>query len=94
MESLRFDYRHPSLDERRNSLRISGTALPKMRVCGRPHTFAVPMSRARCMLRAVEGAVAKWCEVDTAIGVTEQELDQYGDAFEHDERQAAQAVGR
>ena len=46
------------------------------------------------MPRAVGRAVAKWREVDTAIGVTEQELDQYGDAFEHDERQAAQAVGR
>lgn len=56
--------------------------------------FAVPMSRARSMLRAVERAVAEWREVGSAIGMTDQELDQYDDAFEHDERHAAQTAAR
>ena len=56
--------------------------------------FAVPMTRARKILRAVARAVAKWREVGSAIGMTDQELDQYTDAFEHDERRAAQVAAR
>lgn len=51
--------------------------------------FAVPISRARKILRAVERAVAEWREVGRTIGMTDQELEQYADAFEHSERQAA-----
>lgn len=56
--------------------------------------FAVPMPRARTILSEVEQAVAKWREVGSTIGMTDQELDQYSDAFEHEERGAAQAAGR
>ncbi len=54
--------------------------------------FAVPMPRARVMLSDVERAVAKWREVGRDLGMTDQELDQYTDAFEHEERAAAQAA--
>jgi len=55
--------------------------------------FAVPISGAREILRSVERAVSKWRKVGHSIGMTDQELDQYADAFEHGERGAAQAAG-
>ncbi len=56
--------------------------------------FAVPMTRARKMLREVERAAAQWREVGSAIGMTGDELEEFADAFEHDERRAARAAVR
>jgi serine/threonine-protein kinase HipA len=54
--------------------------------------FAVPLPRAREILGEVESAVARWREVGQKIGMTEQELEQYADAFEHSEREAARVA--
>lgn len=54
--------------------------------------FAISLSRARAILCEVEQAVGTWREVGRDVGMTDLELDQYADAFEHDERAAAQAV--
>jgi serine/threonine-protein kinase HipA len=54
--------------------------------------FAVPLPRAREILGEVESAVARWREVGQEIGMTEQELEQYADAFEHSEREAARVA--
>jgi serine/threonine-protein kinase HipA len=52
--------------------------------------FRIPLARAREMLRNIERAVAGWRSVGRSIGMTDLELDQFGDAFEHSERDAAQ----
>ena len=56
--------------------------------------FAVPMTRARTILREVEGAVEEWRDVARDIGMTEEEVNEYADAFEHEERQAAKTATR
>jgi serine/threonine-protein kinase HipA len=56
--------------------------------------FAVPLPRAREVIGEVEAAVARWREVGVEIGMTEQELEQYADAFEHSEREAAREAAR
>jgi serine/threonine-protein kinase HipA len=45
-------------------------------------------------LRRVEQAVAKWRDVGRTLGMTTQELDEFADAFEHEERDAARQVIR
>ena len=60
--------------------------------------FALSLSRARTILNDVESAVARWREVGRGIGMSDLELDQFADAFEHSERTAARtqalAIGR
>ena len=56
--------------------------------------FAVPVTKARKMLRQVEHAVAQWREIGSQLGMTEEDLDEYTEAFEHEERKAAQIVIR
>lgn len=56
--------------------------------------FAIPMTRARKILRDVEGAVDEWRDVAADIGMTDEELNEYTDAFEHDERRAARRASR
>jgi serine/threonine-protein kinase HipA len=56
--------------------------------------FGVSMTRARRMLRKVEGAVAAWRDVAVDIGMTGEEAGEYADAFEHAERRAAQRAMR
>jgi serine/threonine-protein kinase HipA len=51
--------------------------------------FRITPKRAREILSAVEHAVAGWRKKGRAIGMTEAELDQFTDAFEHPEREAA-----
>jgi len=53
--------------------------------------FRLSRERARTILAEVEGAVAAWRTEGRALGMTPGELDMFRDAFEHDERRAAQA---
>jgi serine/threonine-protein kinase HipA len=51
--------------------------------------FRIPVERARGILLKLEHAIAHWRETGRALGLTERELDQFSEAFEHSERQAA-----
>ncbi len=53
--------------------------------------FAVSLTRARAILGEVEAATARWRDVGRAIGMSDKELEQFADAFEHPERVAAHA---
>ena len=48
--------------------------------------FRISRPQADSILADVEGAVARWREVGSSIGMTEPELDAFSDAFEHGER--------
>ena len=52
--------------------------------------FRIAPARAKTILAEVEAAVATWRKQGKALGMTSVELDQFADAFEHEERQAAQ----
>ena len=52
--------------------------------------FGLKLDRARQVLGKVESAVARWRTRGAEIGMTVRELDEFVDAFEHDERLAAQ----
>jgi serine/threonine-protein kinase HipA len=54
--------------------------------------FLISPERSREILGEVERAVAGWRKKGRAIGMTEAELDQFADAFEHSERDAARKV--
>jgi serine/threonine-protein kinase HipA len=54
--------------------------------------FAV--SRPREIIGEVEAAVARWRDIGQDIGMSEQELEQFADAFEHSEREAAQKAAQ
>lgn len=54
--------------------------------------FRISRERAKKILAEVEHTVAMWREAGRSIGMTEQELDQFADAFEHAERAAARRV--
>ncbi|HEV7589132.1 MAG TPA: type II toxin-antitoxin system HipA family toxin [Longimicrobium sp.] len=51
--------------------------------------FQLTSSRAREILAGVERAVARWRSRGRAIGMTQPELEQFADAFEHEEREVA-----
>jgi len=51
--------------------------------------FNISPGRAREILSDVERAVATWRTKGRALGVTDTELDQFADAFEHAQRDAA-----
>jgi serine/threonine-protein kinase HipA len=51
--------------------------------------FRISRSRANEILGRIEQALSKWREVGAALGMTNQELDQFAEAFEHPEREAA-----
>ena len=53
--------------------------------------FGLKLDRARQMLGKVESAVAQWRTRGAETGMTVGELDEFVDAFEHDERRAAQS---
>jgi serine/threonine-protein kinase HipA len=56
--------------------------------------FRITKPRAKAILGQVEAAVAQWRERGHALGLTDVELDQFADAFEHQEREAARrAIG-
>jgi serine/threonine-protein kinase HipA len=51
--------------------------------------FRIAAPRAREILQKVEHAVSQWRSVGRELGMGAQEIDQFADAFEHDERAAA-----
>ena len=56
--------------------------------------FRIAPPRARQILREVERAVSRWRNVGRGLGMTTQELDQFADAFEHEERAAARTASQ
>ena len=55
--------------------------------------FRIAAPRAGEILREVEHAVAQWRPVGRSLGMSTHELDQFADAFEHEERAAARNAG-
>jgi serine/threonine-protein kinase HipA len=51
--------------------------------------FRITAARAKDILGEVDAAAAQWREQGRALGLTDVELDQFADAFEHRERTAA-----
>ncbi len=51
--------------------------------------FRIPNARAKEILREVERAVSTWRQQGRLLGMSDVELEQFGDAFEHPERDAA-----
>jgi serine/threonine-protein kinase HipA len=56
--------------------------------------FRITRKRAHAILAEVEDAVSAWQEEGRALGMTPEEIEEFADAFEHDERHAAQTVLR
>lgn len=56
--------------------------------------FRIAAPRAREILGVVERAVSQWRAVGRGLGMSPSELDQFADAFEHDERDAARIASR
>lgn len=54
--------------------------------------FRLRRERAAAILAEIETAVASWRNEGRAIGMTNQELESFADAFEHREREAARRV--
>ena len=54
--------------------------------------FRIPLKRAKEILGEVERAVASWRRKGRVLGMMDAELDQFADAFEHPERQAARRI--
>ena len=52
--------------------------------------FRLSPSRAKAVLREVEQAVSGWRTAGRALGMTNRDLEDFADAFEHPERTAAQ----
>ncbi len=52
--------------------------------------FRISAGRAKEILREVERAVAGWRKAGQALGMTHRDLEDFADAFEHPEREAAQ----
>ena len=50
--------------------------------------------RANEILSRIERALSQWRETGLALGMTNQELDQFADAFEHPEREAARQAAQ
>jgi len=56
--------------------------------------FRIAPLKAREILGEVELAVSQWRAVGRGLGMSAHELDQFTDAFEHDEREAARTASR
>lgn len=56
--------------------------------------FRIPPVRAREILREVERAVSQWRAVGRGLGMNTAELEQFAEAFEHDQRAAARSASR
>ncbi len=54
--------------------------------------FRLDNARAITIIHDVEAAVARWREEGRALGMSALELDQFADAFEHDERETARKL--
>jgi len=46
------------------------------------------------MIRKVEQAVSQWRSMGRSLGMSTPELDQFADAFEHEERAAARTTSQ
>jgi serine/threonine-protein kinase HipA len=46
------------------------------------------------MLREVEQAASQWHSMGRSLGMSTQELDQFADAFEHEERTTARTASQ
>ncbi len=51
--------------------------------------FKISPTRAKAILSRIEHALTRWREVGLAFGMTTKEMDQFTEAFEHPEREAA-----
>lgn len=51
--------------------------------------FGIATDRANVIIREVDAAVAGWRAEAKRIGMSKAEIEQFSDAFEHDERRAA-----
>ncbi len=51
--------------------------------------FRIPLARAKEILGEIERAISGWQDKGKALGMTNRELEQFADAFEHPEREAA-----
>ena len=51
--------------------------------------FQISRNTANEILGRIEQALSQWRETGTALGMTNQELGQFAEAFEHPEREAA-----
>ena len=56
--------------------------------------FQISRTSAKEILGRIEHALSKWREAGAALCMTNQELDQFADAFEHPEREAARKTLR
>jgi serine/threonine-protein kinase HipA len=56
--------------------------------------FRISVRRAKEILREVESAVAGWRKAGRAVGMTDRELEQFIDAFDHAERKEAKKIVR
>jgi len=54
--------------------------------------FRIALPRARQILGEVEQAVSQWPSIGRGLGMSAQELNQFTDAFEHEERAAARTA--
>ena len=54
--------------------------------------FRIPLERAKTILKDVESAVSTWRDAGHTLGMSAFELEQFADAFEHQERDAARRV--
>jgi serine/threonine-protein kinase HipA len=56
--------------------------------------FRIDRKRAGRIVHDIETSVRRWREEGKALGMSAAELDQFADAFEHEERAVAQALGK
>ena len=56
--------------------------------------FRLDVGRARQIVHEVEASVARWRAEGRDLGMSDAELDQFADAFEHEERAVARKLGR
>ncbi|MGO8766801.1 MAG: type II toxin-antitoxin system HipA family toxin [Limisphaerales bacterium] len=59
----------------------------------RPY-FQITAERAKEILLKMDHAISRWHETGRALGITDKELDQLSEAFEHPEREAARQAGK
>jgi serine/threonine-protein kinase HipA len=56
--------------------------------------FRISRGRANGILNQIERALSQWRKRGVALGMKNRELDQFADAFEHPEREAARKAAR
>jgi serine/threonine-protein kinase HipA len=55
--------------------------------------FRISAQRAKTIMREVETAVATWRKTGRALGMSDRDLENFADAFEHSERKVAKKFG-